>query len=144
MVGVILISRFEIEMIYFFFFLRPICQIFVTSSHILGNYLLTGCIFHLLGSQNMELRPGWYPDITNSHFVTFNLIYWWLKYVSITEASRSVLWHYLEPVNALWVNTLNILMIIYICSYGIIVLCLENYSAELDLFFCLSSTHYIG
>lgn len=76
--------------------------------------------------------------------MTFDLIYGWLKYVSITEASRSVLWHYLDAVNALWVNVLNILVIIYICSYGIIVLCLENYSAELDLFFCLSSSDYFG
>ena len=51
-------SGFEIEMI-FFFFLGPVRQIFVTSSIsiILGNDLLTGCIFHLLGSQNVELRP---------------------------------------------------------------------------------------
>lgn len=54
-------SGFEIEMIFFFFlfFLGPVRQIFVTSSIsiILGNDLLTGCIFHLLGSQNVELRP---------------------------------------------------------------------------------------
>lgn len=50
---------------------------------------LLGSVFHLLGSLNMELRHWWHP--ARFHFVVFDLVSWWLKYISPTEALGSAL-----------------------------------------------------